>query len=252
MHRVHRNQNAVLLALNDPSIRSYLQRYPFATGPNEVLNELCRQAICENLTIRRREQATTQLRRLTRSQTQLTAEQSDRLERLMDEEMIPRSIRVRMIEDFGWEAALIPIETKDVLVIGCGDATEVVFLRAVLPDATITALDYRDEISSARKKSTGVKLIEGDLQVLLPLFGQEFDLVSSNHTLEHLYAPDEVLAAIAKLLRPNGALISTLPLEGMDNNPFLDRAKEVALKKAVHPLDCISMLDIRGRLTLRI
>jgi SAM-dependent methyltransferase len=128
---------------------------------------------------------------------------------------------------------------KNVLVIGCGKGEELLFLCAVLTQARITALDYRDELSPALKQATGVRLIVGNMNEILPRLGQEFDLICSNHTLEHLYKPAETLAKLVSVLRPEGALISTLPMDGMSSNRFLTDVRKVVDRKNSHPLDVV-------------
>jgi hypothetical protein len=76
------------------------------------------------------------------------------------------------------------------------------------------------------------------MNALLATFGQEFDLISSNHTLEHLNTPNE-LRTLAGLLRQHGALISTLPMDGMDGSPFLEKVKDTVKKKTAQPLDVV-------------
>lgn len=64
-------------------------------------------------------------------------EQMDRVKRMMDESEVPEAVCAEMIDGNGWEANLVPIDAKSVLVLGCADGTEIMFLRAVLPDASI-------------------------------------------------------------------------------------------------------------------
>jgi hypothetical protein len=49
---------------------------------------------------------------------------------------VPQAPRGEMIDDYAWEANLILLDTNDVLVLGCADGTELMILRAVLPEAT--------------------------------------------------------------------------------------------------------------------
>jgi SAM-dependent methyltransferase len=232
------SQDAFQLTVEDAATRAYMQRYPFALGPDSAMDARCRQLIHDNLAIRNRVQSAP-LIRLKPEQTLLTSEQMARLERIMDESEVPQAERAEMIDDYAWEANLVPLDTKDALVIGCAHGTELMFLRAVLPEANITALDYEDMIPPARMRAIGVRFFQGDLNTLLADFGQEFDLIASNHTLEHLYTPDEILATFAELLRSHGALISTLPMDGMEGSPFLDKVKQAAATKTVHPLDIV-------------
>lgn len=231
--------DAFQLTVEDSAMRAYLQRYPFLMGPDRTMNELGHQTIRDGLALRDRQRVPTTVHRLMPEETQLTAEQMARLLRIMDESGVAQDLRAEMIDDYGWEANLVPLDTKDALVIGCAHGTELMFLRAVLPDANITALDYEDQIPEARKRAIGVRFFQGDLNALIGTFGEEFDLVASNHTLEHLYTPNEVLAKLAGVLRQNGALISTLPMDAMDGTPFLEKVKDAATKKSVHPLDVV-------------
>jgi SAM-dependent methyltransferase len=239
--RVPENSNdAAQLTIEEPDICAYLQVNPAAAGPDKEMNARCRQAIYAHLAMRRHAQGPPpQVSRLKPQETELTTEQMARLEHLMDKDGVPAAARKTMIDDFGWEANLVPVDAKDVLVIGCGNGTELLFLSAVLPEARITALDYRDELSPTRKEATGVRLIVGNMIEILPRLGQEFDLISSNHTLEHLYTPAETLATLACVLRPGGSLISTLPMDGMSSNPFLVDVRNVAARKTAHPLDIV-------------
>lgn len=162
-----------------------------------------------------------------------------RLERIMDESGVPSAVRPKLIEDYAWEANLVPHDTRSALVIGYGDGIELMFLRAVLPEAKITALDYDDFMSSECKRATGAHLFQGDFHALLANFGQEFDLIFSNHTLEHLYTPEEVLTTLAGLLLDRGTLISILPMDAMPGCPFLSKVADAAARKVIHPLDLV-------------
>ncbi|MEO6805805.1 MAG: class I SAM-dependent methyltransferase [Edaphobacter sp.] len=233
------SKDAFQLTVEDSAMRLYLQRFPFLMGPNGRMNELGHQVIYEGLKPRNRHQVATPIHRLMPRETELAEEEMERLLRIMDESKIAQAERAEMIDDYGWEANLVPREAKAALVLGCADGRELMFLRAVLPDATITALDYEDQMSEALRQAVGVRFFHGDMNALLEMFGREFDLISSNHTLEHLYTPNEVLATLAGLLREYGALISTLPMDGMDGSPFLEKVKTAAAKKTAHPLDVV-------------
>ncbi|WP_353072126.1 class I SAM-dependent methyltransferase [Tunturiibacter gelidoferens] len=239
MQTFDQSSSAFELRVRDPAMRAYLQRHPFLVGPDREMNEKGRQAVRDGLVLRNRDKISTQLRRLTRAETRLTSEQMDRLNRIMDESEVPKAARRALIDDYAWEAKLVPSDSKSVLVIGCADGTELMFLRAVLPDAKITALDYEDSIPDPRKRAINVRFFHGDMNTILTSFGQEFDLISSNHTLEHLYTPNETLKTLSELLISDGALISTLPMDGHENTPFLDKVKAAASGKAVYPLDVV-------------
>lgn len=238
MKKFDQTHDSFRLLVQDAAIRSYLQHYPFANGPDRILNAKCYKIICDQLTIRNHGQAAT-IVQLTPNETRLTGAQMARLERIMDEAELPSEVRPKLIDDYAWEANLVPLNTKNALVIGCGDGIELIFLRAVLPEAKIVALDYDDFMSPAMKRAIGVSFLQGDFHALLAGFGQEFDLISSNHTLEHLYNPEEELVTFAGLLLNNGALISTLPMDAMPGSPFLEKVTDTATRKTLHILDVV-------------
>jgi hypothetical protein len=76
---------------------------------------------------------------------------------------------------------------------------------------------------------------------------REYDLIFSNHTLEHLYAPDATLALLAGLLVTGGSMVSTLPLMGQPGSPYLERVRafiaegktKVHAREAIHSLDAV-------------
>lgn len=239
MPKPDRNHDAFRLTVEDPAIRSYLQRYPFADGPDKATNARCLQIIRDRLTARSNVPTGAPIVWLEPNETPLTAEQMARLKRIMDESGLPAEARPKLINDYAWEASLIPPGTKSALVIGCGDGVELMFMRAVLPEAKITALDYDDFMSPECKNAVGARFFQGDFHALLAGFGQEFDLISSNHTLEHLYTPEEILAMLAGLLVDHGALISTLPMDATPDSPFREKVLELTTTKNAHLLDLV-------------
>jgi 2-polyprenyl-3-methyl-5-hydroxy-6-metoxy-1,4-benzoquinol methylase len=233
------------MPIRESAMRAYLQRYPFAIGPDPEMNARCLEAIRKNfairksangLPIRRGADATV---RLMPHETTLSAEMLARVYALMDQADLPKECRDYLINDFGWEAKLIPSGATDVLVVGCGNGMELLFLRAALPDASLTAVDYADSLTPQVKTATGVRFLGGDMNEILETLDRKFDLVSSNHTLEHMYSPDQMIATLSGLLREDGALISTLPMDAVEGSPFLDKVTEIARNGEVHPIDVV-------------
>jgi SAM-dependent methyltransferase len=149
------------------------------------------------------------------------------------------------LDDFGWEANLLPREAKNVLVIGCGNGLELIFLRAVLPEARFTAMDYHQKLLPGLQAAVGLTFQEGDIGKLLPTLEREYDLVFSNHTMEHLYAPNAMLRTLANLLVPGGHIVSILPMVGMQGTPFLEEVRRYTDRLAkdpgakIHPLELV-------------
>src|SRR5665213_3197284 len=133
----------VQIRVIDPSLQSYLQRYPFASGPDETMNLRADVVASENIFFREAgpEVETTLLSPV---ETQLPSLEMERVQELLVRIGLSAAEQKTHTNDFAWEANLVPREAGNVLVIGCGDGIELLFLRAVLPEARITAIDYHD------------------------------------------------------------------------------------------------------------
>jgi SAM-dependent methyltransferase len=231
---------ALQIDVADPALQAYLQRYPFASGPDEALNALGRAAAAA---IRLREPAPPfAVTLLEPTATLLADEEEARLQSLFDlVHLAPAAQRIHR-DDFGWEANLVPRSAQSVLILGCGDGIELLFLRAVLPAAHLTAIDYANALLPGIAEATGVTFLAGDMHQHLRSLTRSYDLAFSNHTLEHMYAPDAALAALGRLLFPGEHILSTLPLMGQSGSPHLDRIRRYAAqteRPPVHPLDAV-------------
>jgi len=232
---------ALEIRVTEPELQAYLQRYPFASGPDENLNSRGRAAALAGMALRPATQAV--------SPTQLTLEASALLHeleavarQLMTQIGISAAMQEIHVDDFGWEANLVPRTTKSVLVMGCGDGIELIFLRAVLPNARLTAVDYYNSLLPGLKEAVDVELYQGDLSVLLPSLPREFDLVYSNHTMEHLFDPEKTLRTLASLLISGGCLVSVFPMHGSSGSPWTNFARRIADEhRSVHPVDFVSL-----------
>jgi SAM-dependent methyltransferase len=146
-----------------------------------------------------------------------------------------------------WKIERLPKWTKNILSIGCGGGTELVLLRARFPDARITALDYTTYVQGGKQALDllNVEFIEGDIFETvrnLRSRGACFDLIFSNHVIEHFYEPDEQIASLALLLSAGGMFAAGVPL---DAYPLADLlAKTSQAPGSIHPLD-MNWLDVR-------
>jgi SAM-dependent methyltransferase len=224
------------IRIDDPDLRSYLQQHPFASGPDIAKNRAARIAIKAGLQHGVRGTPPEEVR-LQPEDTFLSPAHEQTLRRMFTDLGFSRAKQTKILEDFGWEANLVPRTSRRVLVIGCGDGTELLFLRVFLPEAQILALDYRDHVPVQLKKMVGMEFIPGDMQRHLRALAPEYDLIFSNHTLEHLYAPEETISALCRLLVSGGTLVSVLPMDGNPGSPFLPRVQRLMTAKQVHPVD---------------
>ena len=151
---------AIQIQIADPDLQAYLQRYPFAVGPVPEMNERGKKAIAAGIRFRPAGPKIVPVM-LRMEQTLLGANEQRRVDELLDRIGISGKQKHMHIDDFGWEANIVPREAKSVLVVGCGDGIELIFLRAVLPEARITAIDYHNSLLPGLADAVGLKFLEG-------------------------------------------------------------------------------------------
>jgi SAM-dependent methyltransferase len=237
-----RTAPGIQIRITDPELQAYLQRYPFATGPDETINRYVASIIAENIFFR--EAGTpAETRLLSPDETRLPTPEQGRVQELFAKVGMSAADQRVHINDFEWEANLVPRDAKNVLVIGCGDGIELLFLRAVLPEAQITAIDYHDSLLPGILDAAEVTLLVGDMHVHLRTLLPVYDLIFSNHTLEHLYDPDLTLAVLASLLKSGGHMLSVLPMNGQTGSPYLERVHRLVEQRSSTVARRIPMLD---------
>lgn len=94
----------------------------------------------------------------------------------------------------------------------------------MFPRARLTAIDVSDVyLDGARKNLAGydVRFLKGEVDKM-DLEEASFDRVICTEVLEHVVDPSAVLSAIARLLRPSGVAVVTVP-----NDPLILRVKNV-------------------------
>ncbi|HEU4534208.1 MAG TPA: methyltransferase domain-containing protein [Polyangiaceae bacterium] len=97
-------------------------------------------------------------------------------------------------------------------------------------EAKLTAIDVSDEfLETARRNLAGydVSFVKGEVDKL-DLPSESFDRVVCTEVLEHTKDPDAILATIARLLRPGGVAVITVP-----NDPLIMRLKDVVRRTPV-------------------
>jgi ubiquinone/menaquinone biosynthesis C-methylase UbiE len=98
----------------------------------------------------------------------------------------------------------------------------------MFPRSRLTAIDVSSEyLAIAEKNLAGydVSFVKGEVDKM-DLAAARFDRVICTEVLEHVVDPDAVLAAIARLLRPDGVAVITVP-----NDPLILRLKGVARRR---------------------
>jgi SAM-dependent methyltransferase len=233
----------IQIEVTDPQLQAYLQRYPFAAGPEPESNRRGLETVSAGMRSRRLGRRVVPVL-LKPYEAQLLGDEAARAAALMDAIGLSEEKKLVHLDDFGWEANLVPRDAKNVLVIGCGNGVELIFLRAVLPQARITAMDYYEKLLPGLQSAVGLTFHEGDIGKLLPGLKQEYDLVFSNHTMEHLYAPNAMLTTLANLLVAGGHIVSIMPMVGMEGTPFLEEVRRYTERLAADPSAKIHPLEL--------
>jgi hypothetical protein len=214
----------------DSELQAYLQTYPFMDGSDLKKSTKARKAVLENFLVRSAG-INTEVSLLMPDQTNLASEERMRAEEMLVALGVDASRQHFLFNDFEWKASRVPRSAKNVLVIGCGDGMELIFLRAVLPGAKITAMDYNDKLSPQLKEMVRPIFLQGDISRILDTLAAEYDLVSSNHTLEHLFTPDETIQKLYRLLVAGGSLMAGMPMDGKPGTPFWAKWQGFARQK---------------------
>ena len=96
---------------------------------------------------------------------------------------------------------------RRVLDLGCrtGAVTE-----HFLPGNEVVGLDVDSE-ALERAQARGIATVWGDVEERLPFDDASFDVVVAGEILEHTRFPEDVVAEIARVLRPDGVLVGSVP-----------------------------------------
>jgi 2-polyprenyl-3-methyl-5-hydroxy-6-metoxy-1,4-benzoquinol methylase len=103
----------------------------------------------------------------------------------------------------------------------------------MFPRARLTAIDVSGVfLATARKNLAGydVRFVKGEVDKL-DLPPESYDRIICTEVLEHTLAPEAILAAIARLLRPDGVAVITVP-----NDPLILRLKAFVRRTPVGAL----------------
>jgi 2-polyprenyl-3-methyl-5-hydroxy-6-metoxy-1,4-benzoquinol methylase len=113
-----------------------------------------------------------------------------------------------------------PARGLDVAEVGSGGG----HVLAMFPDARLTAFDVSDVfLDTARKNLAGldVRFVKGEVDKL-DVPRESFDRIICTEVLEHTVDPTAILAAMVRMLRPDGVAVITVP-----NDPLILGLKSV-------------------------
>jgi SAM-dependent methyltransferase len=222
-----------LVRLTDPRHHAYLQKNPFLNGPDAVLNRELRSAWQTSLEIRRPPRVRFTHDALAVPLNELVAQADQGAVAATCARLdLDRREATRIIQTWAWKIARAPRNARKILSLGCGAGHELIVLRALFPHANIDGVDY--EVTVPRDWCKGLRigdLRNQDVEEYLSMHPNTFDLVFSNHTLEHVSAPEHMLGLVREALVPGGTCVAALPLEGDTSNPFYYDLLAIAEKR---------------------
>lgn len=110
----------------------------------------------------------------------------------------------------------VPVETKEVLEVGCGRGVSGRFLREQL-GCRVTGIELNPEVAREARSNLDA-VIEGDVTKLggaqeIELEGA-FDVVLALELFEHLETPEVFLRAARRWVRPGGRIVLSVPNVG--------------------------------------
>lgn len=98
---------------------------------------------------------------------------------------------------------------KDILVIGCGNGSEVVEIKSSIAQARkVIGIDIEDRFDNQTANQADLRI--GDV-TNLEFDNQSFDLVYSHHVLEHVNNPQKALQEARRVLRESGIFYVGVP-----------------------------------------
>jgi len=238
---------ALLCRIADTAVQAYIQHYPFCSGPDAARNAACRRLIAASLELR--SPAPPAVERIALAGLPdgwIGVDRRARFAAALAAAGVPADRHEYFLRDLGWKVLHAPAESRRILAMGCGGGAELVFLRAMFPEAEISAVDFDDSVPAGWKTTLGVSFEKRHILDYLADRAGAFDLVFSNHVVEHFYDPEDALARIRAALRPGGAMVAAMPLDGDAATPYYAAMTAMARRAAESP----ASEDGAGGLTL--
>jgi len=139
-------------------------------------------------------------------------------ERLIPEAYAGELVVAEHLARYHLAARLAP--SRRVLDAACGEGYGTAILSAA-GAASVVGVDIDPEVVAHARARYGIDALAADVSEL-PFPADEFDLVVSFETIEHVADPERALDELARVLKPDGMLIISTPnaREYLEDNPF--------------------------------
>lgn len=211
---------SLTLRIADVGLQIYLQDWSYLTGPNRQNNEKLFQALGTNLKLHAPVERAPIEELRGGPDAHLPAGDKVAIAALLRTLALPADRLTGLCNYFGWKIARAPRRARNILAIGCAGADECIVLRALFPDAALSGCDFDLRLPDDRAELLGLAAEACPIDDYLEKRPAQFDLVFSNHTLEHLTDPAKVIARVYSAISPGGTFVSGIPIEAHASNPF--------------------------------
>jgi SAM-dependent methyltransferase len=114
--------------------------------------------------------------------------------------------RYRQIAE--WVAGAVSVRPKRILEVGCGRGWAMAEMVSLFPDSVVQGLEPAVKNSEAAR-SVGLDVFTGRLEEF-PTDGEGFDLIYSNHVIQHVVDPVAFMAQHRALLKEDGVAVITV------------------------------------------
>jgi len=218
----------MLIGISDYDYQAYMQTYPFLSGPREDLNRSILAELPSAVSVRQ-PQNICRIEFLADTEYALQPEVMARAHSLFQASGVSDSRIHSALSSIAWKCRDIGPQMRDILAIGSGDGAELILLRAAAPDARIVAVDSYNVIPPGIVMAASVEFLQTNVIDYIERENEHFEVVFSNHVLEHMYDPMRVLAGLRRQLVQGGVMLAGLPLDGETSRAILQHTSLLRL-----------------------
>lgn len=103
-------------------------------------------------------------------------------------------------------------QTGKILDIGCGEGTFLYLFKKEYPDWEVYGISPDEGFADYARTQYGLKnVVTGGIDDLADWAEKQFDLITANHVLEHLFEPNKLFSSARHLLKDDGLLFIDVP-----------------------------------------
>lgn len=142
-------------------------------------------------------------------------------------------------------ARLLDGESGAIVDIGCGVGVLLKYLKETIPSRDMTGVDI-SRVAIEQVRGLGFKGVVARLPEL-PLDSEAYDVALAGEVLEHLRRPEKAVEQFARVLKPSGRLIVTVPddrLSFLEEDQHFHSFDEQSLRSILAPYFDVRSLEV--------